>query len=171
VTGFGTIERMRADEDAMARAAGVLRASRPEDIVDAAEKIVARTRELEDELRALKSAHARGRATELAAGAVDGGVVARVDGLDAGALRELAAAVRELGVAVVVLGGSPTGEGATLVAAVAKDSGRAAVDVIADAARTVGGGAGGRGDMATAGGKLPARIDEALDQVREALGR
>ena len=173
VTGFGTIERMRAEEDAMARPPSSSRASRPEDIVDAAEKIVARARELEDELRALRTAPGRGgRAAELASGAVDGVVVARVDGLDAGALRELAVGrARPGGGTVVVLGGSPTGEGVALVAAVAKDSGATAVELIADAARTVGGGAGGRGDMATAGGKLPARIDEALDQVRAALGR
>ena len=171
VTGFGTIARVRAEEDALARAASLLRASRPEDIVDAAEKLVARTRELEDELRALRGAQARGQAAALAATATAGAVVARVDGLDAGVMRELAVAVRDQpGITTVVLGGSPTGDGATLVAAVTKESGRAAGELIAEAARTVGGGAGRQPDIATAGGKLPARLDEALDQVRAALG-
>src|SRR5579864_5784682 len=170
VTGFGTIERVRAEEDTLARAANVLRAARPEDVVEAAEKVVARARELEDELRGLRAEQARGRATELAAGAVDGAVVARVDGLDAGAVRELALAVRDQpGISVVVLGGTPTGEGVVLVAAVAPGSGRAAGELIAGPARTVGGGAGRQPDVATAGGKLPARIDEALDQARAAL--
>jgi alanyl-tRNA synthetase len=171
VTGFGTIERFRAEEQVLAKAANVLRASRPEDIVEAAEKVVARSRELEEELRALRAAEAKGRAASLAATATGGAVVARVDGLDAGGLRELAAAVRDQpGVHTVVLGGSPTGEGVALVAAVAKESGRNAGELIADPAKTVGGGAGRQPDIATAGGKRPDRIDEALDQVRAALG-
>ncbi len=169
VTGFGTIERVRAEEDALARAAAVLRAARPEDIVEAAEKIVARSRELEEELRAVRAAEARGRASSLAATAVDGALVARVDGLDAGGLRELAAAVRDLGVGVVVLGGSPSGDGAAIVAAVSPESGRNAGELIAEPARTVGGGAGRQPDIATAGGKRPERIEDALAQVRAAL--
>jgi alanyl-tRNA synthetase len=170
VTGFGTLQRVREEEAALARTAHVLRASRPEDVVEAAEKVVARARELEEELRAVRAEQARARAATLAAAAVDGAVVARVDGLDADALRELAIAVRaQPGVSVVVLGGTPTGEGATLVAAVDPESGRAAGELIAGPARTVGGGAGRQREVATAGGKLPARIDEALDQVRAAL--
>jgi alanyl-tRNA synthetase len=171
VTGFGTIEVVRAEEDALARAAEVLRASRPEDIVDAAEKVVAHARELEEELRAVRSAQARGQAATLATTAQDGAVVARVDGLDAAAMRELTIAVRDQpGVSTVVLGGTPTGEGVVLVAAVTKDSGRSAGELIAEPARTVGGGAGRQPDVATAGGKLPDRIDDALAQVRVALG-
>jgi alanyl-tRNA synthetase len=171
VTGFGTIELVRAEEDALARAAEVLRASRPEDVVDAAEKVVARARELEEELRAVRAAQARGQAAALAATAHDGAVVARVDGLDAGAMRELAVAIRDQpGINTVVVGGTPTGEGVTLVAAVTKDSGRSAGELIAEPARTVGGGAGRQPDIATAGGKLPDRIDDALAQVRVALG-
>ena len=170
VTGFGALRRVREEEDVLARAATVLRAGRPDDVVEAAEKIVARARELEEELRNLRAQQARGRAAALAAEAVDGAVVARADGLDAAALRELALAVRaQPGVEVVVLGGTPTGDGAVLVAAVTPEAGRPAGELIAGAARTVGGGAGRQPDVATAGGKQPERIDEALDQVRAAL--
>jgi len=97
-------------------------------------------------------------------------VVARVDGLDAGELKDLAVAVRDAGPAAVVLGGSPTGDGAALVAVVAKDSGRHAGELIAEPARTLGGGAGRQPDIATAGGKRADRIDDALQQVRASLG-
>ncbi|GAC1594314.1 MAG: alanine--tRNA ligase [Acidimicrobiales bacterium] len=170
VTGFGTIERMRAEETTLARAAGILKATRPEEIVEAAEKVMARARALEDELRVLKAASAKGRAAELAAGAIKGAVVTRIDALDQGALRDLALAIRDQpGVDVVVLGGSPDGQRVTLVAAVRTSSGRNAGELIAGAARTVGGGAGKQPDVATAGGKQPERIDAALDEVREAL--
>jgi alanyl-tRNA synthetase len=171
VTGFGTIARVRAEEEMLQRAASVLRAARPEEVVEAAEKIVARARELEEEVRALRSAAARGRAASLAADAVSGAVVARVDGLEPAALRDLALAVRDQPeVSTVVLGGSPNGQGVSLVAAVRPDAGVAAGSLIEEAARLVGGGAGRQPDVATAGGKLPEKIDEALDQVRSRLG-
>jgi alanyl-tRNA synthetase len=132
---------------------------------------MARAKALEDELRALKAAGAADQAADLAAAARDGAVVARVDGLDPGALRALALAVRDRqGVEVVVLGGSPDGERVALVAAVAKQSDRNAGELIAAPARTVGGGAGRQPDVATAGGKLPGEIDAALAQVRAELG-
>jgi alanyl-tRNA synthetase len=40
-------------------------------------------------------------------------------------------------------------------------------DLIKDAARAVGGGGGGKGDIATAGGKNPEGIDDALTIARE----
>ncbi|MHB8466374.1 MAG: alanine--tRNA ligase [Acidimicrobiales bacterium] len=170
VTGFGTIAKVRAEEDALARAAEVLKAGRPEEVPEAAERIVARARALEDELRALKAVEARGRAAEIALANVAGAVVTRIDGLDQGALRDLAVSVRDQpGIDVVVLGGSPDGERAALVAAVTKESGRSAGELLTDAARTVGGGAGRQADIATAGGKLAANIDDALGQVRAAL--
>ncbi len=177
VTGFCTIARVRDEEAALARAAAVLKAGRPEQVVEAAERIVARTRALEEELRSLRSAQSKGQASALAAqaaGNMAGAVVARVDDLDSGALRDLALAVRDQpGVEVVVLGGSPDGARAALVAAVtpgAREGGRPAGELIAEAARTVGGGAGRQPDVATAGGKLPDRLEEALGQVRATLG-
>ncbi len=56
-----------------------------------------------------------------------------------------------------------------LVAAVTADSGLNASELIADAARLVGGGGGKAADLAMAGGKLPEKLDEALDSVRALL--
>jgi alanyl-tRNA synthetase len=90
-------------------------------------------------------------------------VVTRIDGLSPGDLRELALAVRQQpGVAVVVLAGVSDTGGVSLVSAVTPGSGKVAGDLIKDAAKAVGGGGGGKGDIATAGGKNPAGLDEAL---------
>ena len=90
-------------------------------------------------------------------------VVTRVDGLAPGDLRELALAVRQQpGVDVVVLGGVSDTGGVSLVGAVTPASGKVAGDLIKDAAKAVGGGGGGKGDVATAGGKNPEGLDEAL---------
>jgi alanyl-tRNA synthetase len=50
-------------------------------------------------------------------------------------------------------------------------TGAAARDVLARAAKAVGGGAGGKGDLASAGGRDPSKLDQALGIAREdALG-
>ena len=59
------------------------------------------------------------------------------------------------GVHTVVLGGVTDTGGVALVAAVTAESGKVAGDLIKDAAKAVGGGGGGKGDIATAGGKTP----------------
>ena len=66
--------------------------------------------------------------------------------------------------------GAPEGGGAALVSAVANGSGLNASELIADAAKTVQGGAGKSADVAVAGGKDPSKLDEALEQVRAAAG-
>ncbi len=82
-------------------------------------------------------------------------------------LRDLAAALRDQpGIRAVVLGSAPDGGGVALVAAVNPDSGLVASELIAEAARTVGGGGGKAADLAAAGGKDASRLDEALDQAR-----
>jgi alanyl-tRNA synthetase len=169
-TGIATIERARYAEQVLVAASTLLK-SRPEDLTVAVEKTLARTKSLEEELKALRSAAAHGQAGELVAGSSDGLVVARVDGLDGNALKELAVTVRDHpGIRAVVLLGSPDGERAALVAAVAPGSGLVAHELLAEAARTTGGGGGKQVDVATAGGKSAAGIDEALGQVRAALG-
>ena len=126
---------------------------------------------LRDEVKALKRQTATGQAGSLAGTAVDGVVVARVDGLDRDGLRDLAVAVRDAdGVRAVVVIGEPEGGGVGLVATVSPDSELNAGELIADAAKTVGGGGGKSPDLAVAGGRDPSKIDEALDQARAAAG-
>ena len=170
VTGFGPIERLRRDEGRLGRVAAALGVA-DDEVVEAAERRVAEVKELRDELRDLRRQAARGEAAGLVSGAVDGVVVARVDGMDRDDLRELTLAVRDQpGVRAVVLGGAPTGGGAAIVSAVTPDSGLHASELIADAARAVKGGTGKSADLAVAGGKDPAALDEALALVRAAAG-
>ena len=73
----------------------------------------------------------------------------------------------------VVLGGA-FGDKAGLVALVSKEvvgRGLSAGSIIREIAPTVGGGGGGRDDMAQAGGKDPAGLDEALAAARAAVER
>jgi alanyl-tRNA synthetase len=170
VTGTGPIERLRHEEDVLAELADVLNVPAA-DVVEGARKRLDEIKALRDEVKGLRQQAAVGRSSSLAAEAVDGVVVARVDGVDRDALRDLAAAVRDQpGVRAVVLGGAPAGGGAALVSAVAKDSGLNAAELIADAAKTIKGGGGKDAFMAVAGGKDAGGVDAALDQARAAAG-
>ena len=118
---------------------------------------------VQEENKILRSRLAVFGAATLAQGATDGIVVGRVDELSPGDLRELALAVRQqVGIRAVVLGGLTPEGGVSLVAAVTPTSGLSATALIKDAAKAVGGGGGGKGDIATAGGKLPEHLPEAL---------
>jgi alanyl-tRNA synthetase len=142
-----------------------------DEVVTGIDKRLDELKALRDEVKALKRQSATGQASALAAQAVDGVVVARVDGTDRDAVRDLAVAVRDQpGVRAAVIVGEPDGGGVALAAAVTADSGLHAGELIADAAKSVGGGGGKAPDLAVAGGRDPARIEEALDHARRAAG-
>jgi alanyl-tRNA synthetase len=169
-TGTGTLARIREEERLLTAAATVLGVP-PDEVVDGAERLRAELKSLRDELKALRRQAAGAGAGQLAAQAVDGVVIARSDGGAREDLKDLAVAVRDQpGIRAVVLIGEPEGGGVALVAAVAKDSGLDAPGLLKDAAKVVGGGGGGKGDVATAGGRDASKIDEALALARTAAG-
>ena len=133
-------------------------------------------RELEKRIAELQGKLAGGATRDLLADArqVDGITVlaTRVEGLDDKGLRELADRLRDRIKSGVVVLGAAQGERALLLAAVTKDlAGRYhAGNIIKQLAPLVGGGGGGRPDFAQAGGKDPARLDEALAAAYELLG-
>jgi alanyl-tRNA synthetase len=169
LTGTGALEHFHAEEAVLTKAAELLRA-RPDEVPERIERTLEELHELQGELKVLKRQGATQDAPALAAEARDGVVVARRDGTTRDELRDLAVAVRDQpGVRAVVLGGVPEGGGVALVAATRKDSGLAAPELIAEAARLVGGGGGGKNpELAMAGGKDASRLDEALAKASEA---
>jgi alanyl-tRNA synthetase len=168
-TGARSLEEIRAAERALARAAASLRTS-PGDVPVAAERLLGRERELEDELKRLRLAELAAEAGELAARAGSGRVVVRRDGLDPAALRELALKVRDHdGVDAVALVGSPDGQKVALVVAARPGSGVDARAVAAAAGAAIGGGGGGSAELATAGGRNAAGVDGAVALLRDAL--
>lgn len=170
VTGTGPIERLRQRESVLASAASALGVP-PDDLLEGIHKRVGELRDLREEVTGLRRRLAAAEAGALAEAAVDGVLVARVEAEDRGEVRELAVSLRDRpGMRAVVLGASPGGKGVALVAAVRPESGFNAGELIAGAVEMVGGG-GGKGDLvAAAGGRDPARLDDALDLVRAAVG-
>ena len=141
-------------------------------LVDATSRKIAEIKELNDEIKTLRSAAARGRAAEFIAKNVDGVVIQRVDQMTPGDLRELAIAIRaNKDIKAVVLGGvTPTG-GVALVAATGAGIKASAGELISQAAKMVGGGGGGKGDIATAGGKNASALDDALQAAAQASSK
>ncbi len=101
-------------------------------------------------------------------------LAARGPGTDQKGLLQLADRVKQrAGEAAIVLGGADDGKAALVASfsAGAIERGLSAAEVIKDAAEVIGGGGGGRDDTAQAGGKDPAKLDQALAQAREAIQR
>ncbi|MEY2445335.1 MAG: alanyl-tRNA synthetase, partial [Ilumatobacteraceae bacterium] len=171
VTGENSVRLLQRDEKLVADAARLV-GSTSDELLSGLHRRLDEIKTLQEEIKGLRGQLASGRAAELAAAAADGTVVTRVDGISPGDLRDLAIAVRQQpGVRIVVLGGVTDAGGVALVAAVTAESGKTAGELIKDAAKAVGGGGGGKGDIATAGGKNPDGLDEALRIATEAAGK
>jgi alanyl-tRNA synthetase len=176
VTGPGAVELLRGHDELLGEVAEELRTS-PEQAPEALRALLGERRRLEKELKEGAGRSAAGPdLDELAAQAadLDGASVlaARAEVPDAKALLELADRLKgRLGRAAILLGAASDGR-VHLVASVAPElveRGVKAGAVVKVAAETVGGGGGGRDTMAQAGGREPAKLDEALSAGRAAI--
>jgi len=168
VTGQNAVEYV-LDSARTIRQLGGLLDTGPATLVEVVSRKLDEIKSVNAELKTLRTTAARARASELIRKNIDGVVIQRVDDLSATDLRELATAIRaDNSIKVVVLGGvAPTG-GVALVAALGKNIKASAADLIRDAAKLVGGGGSGKGEIATAGGKNAAALDEALRLATQA---
>ncbi len=174
VTAAPALQHIAQTDAALREAAGLLKIG-PLEVPKRLQKLLDDQRALEKRISGLETRLAVARAESLAGTARkvnDVAVVAaRVDGLDSEGLRAVADTIRDrLGSGVVLVGGVADTK-VSLVAAVTKDLTKRyhAGKLIQSVAQVVGGGGGGRPDLAQAGGKDPARLDEALDLVYELI--
>jgi alanyl-tRNA synthetase len=180
LTGLEALRYYDTERRLVAELSELLRVNRPEDAPERLRRTLALLKEAETELARLRAATFDRTAASLAAAAepLDGGyvVVGTVEGASAEDLRRVATGVRDrrAGDSGVVVVASVADGKVALVAAVSKDlvdRGVNARDVLMPAARAVGGGAGGKGDLATAGGKDPGALDEAFRVARAEAAR
>jgi alanyl-tRNA synthetase len=155
------------------RAADALKAP-PDEVAERVERLLESHKAMERRLAEIERSSTESDARALAEAAVDVDgtrlVVARRDvGVDA--LRSLAQTLRgKLGSAVIVLGTAQEGR-ANLVGAVTKDlaaKGISARELLAPGARLLGGGAGGKPELAISGGPSVERLEEAIEAVAQA---
>ena len=171
LTGQATIDSFRSVGNSATAAAKTLGVP-ANDLLHGVGRLQSEAKSLRHEVAALKQKMAIGQAPTLASQAVDGVVVARVDGLDRNGLRDLAVSVRDHdGVDAVVLGAALDSGGVALVSAVTPEGGYNAGVLIEDAKKTVGGGGKPGDEFAVAGGSDAEALDDALDEVRAAAIR
>ena len=177
VTSLGALAWLDERNDALDAVASELRC-RPEDAANRIADMKAAARDLEGKLKQALLGGSSDKIQTAMAAAIDCGsykaVIARMDGLEAGQLREAWDAIRDKAtgdVACFLATNTPEGKVALLAAATdgAVAAGFGAGDVIRKVSGYVGGRGGGRPNMAQAGGKDASGIDAALSAAREML--
>jgi alanyl-tRNA synthetase len=168
-TGKAAHEDHRRARALLASAAETLHVT-PDSVPDAISRLQASLGQEERTRRALSAAADRELASKLADAAVNGSIVARLDGRDQQALRSIAgelASRAEIG--SVGLIGSPDGEAVAIAVAIDNDLGDAP-EVVRQTAKVVGGGGGGKDRrLAVGGGRDVQEIERALEVLRRAL--
>ncbi|SHK08465.1 alanine--tRNA ligase [Desulforamulus aeronauticus] len=171
VTGQGVLRYLAAKEEQLQEIAAVIK-SPTHELVRRVEGLVQQNKALEQEIEALRNKLAKSEVQEIL------GQVQQIKGVpvltavvaapDMDNLRSMVDMLRDkLGSGVILLG-SAAGEKVNLVAAVTKDlmgRGLHAGNLVKEIAKVVGGGGGGRPDMAQAGGKEPSKLEEAIAKV------
>lgn len=175
LTSKGLIRYYDNLEKKLNEAAKVLKAT-PDNLAEKIAHLTAENKALHSEVESLKSKLAQdamGDVMDQVQEIKDVKLLAaEVDGVDMNGLRDLGDQLKEkLGEGVVVLASGNDGKVSLMVTATdaAMKQGAHAGNLVKAIAGLVGGGGGGRPNMAQAGGKNPAGIQEALKKAAEAL--
>jgi len=175
VVGSEALAYIHAQEDVLQQLQAKLQ-SKAEQLPEQVERLLETNRALEKELAELKKQNLLGSLDALLSSAEKVGqaslVVAEVAAEDPEELRELGDRIRDRLNPVAVLLGAKSGDKVLFVSMVSKPLAQAGVhagNVVKKAAQICGGGGGGRPDMAQAGGRLPEKLAEALEESRQYL--
>lgn len=175
VTGINAIREMESKNDLLKEAAKTLKCTE-KDILAKVSANLNELKEKEKEISSLKSKLIKGVEDEILKETKElkgtKFVTYSLENIDGNALRDIGDKVKnKLGEGVIVLA-STKDEKVNFVAMATKDAvanGAHAGKIIKEVAKVAGGGGGGRPDMAQAGGKMPEKIQEALNKVPEVL--
>ncbi|MBP3459012.1 MAG: alanine--tRNA ligase [Lachnospiraceae bacterium] len=175
LTGNGVMKYYKEMEEKVKETARVLKAN-PANLIEKAEHLVAENKSLHSELESMKAKAAKDalgdvmdQVTEVKGVKL---LAAKVSGVDMNGLRDLGDQLKEkLGDGVILLASDL--EGKVSLVAMATDGAMAkgahAGNLIKGIAALVGGGGGGRPNMAQAGGKNPAGIEAAIAEAKNVL--
>ena len=175
LTAKGLMDYYHAVEEQLHYAAKLMKA-KPEQLADKIQHLMAENKALGSEVESLKSKMAKDamgnvmdQVQEVAGVKL---LATSVEGVDMNGLRDLGDQLKEkLGEGVILLV-SASGEKVNLMAMATEDAvsqGAHAGNLIKACAACVGGGGGGRPNMAQAGGKNPAGVQDALAKAVEVL--
>ena len=168
VVGQAALDFINAEEKTLQTIARSVKGS-SDNVGEKVELVVAKNRQLEKELEALKAKLASSAGSDLASQAIEGNgfkvLSARIDGTDVPTMKTTLDQLKDkLGSAVIMLAAETEGK-VTLLAGVTKDLiGKVkAGDIVKECAPYVDGRGGGKPEMAQAGGKNAEGIPQALE--------
>ena len=173
LTGEGVFAYYKEIENKLAEIAKLVKAT-PANAVEKVEHLLAEVKALQSENESLKSKAAKDALGDVMNQVVEVNgmkvLATKVDGVDMNGLRELGDQLKEkIGEGVVVIASNADGKVNLMATATdaAMKAGAHAGNLIKEIAKLVGGGGGGRPNMAQAGGKNPEGIDEAIAKAKE----
>jgi len=170
VTGANALAYLQSLEDAVAKAAGALKAP-PAELNARLTQVLDQVKTLEKEVSALKGKVASAQSDELLTQAVDVKgtrlLVAQLDGADAKTLRDTMDKLKDKMKSAVIVLAAADGAKVNIAAGVTADiTGKVKAGELANfVAQQVGGKGGGKPDMAMAGGTDAAALPKALASV------
>ena len=172
LTGKEAYEAFRDEEEQLMQVAQIVKSPQIKEVVTKTEQLQQQVKELQKENEQLATKLANQQAGDVFKDVkeINGTTVitAQVNVKDMNQLRQLADQWKQKALSDVLVLGTVQGEKVNLLAAMsptANEKGLKAGDLIKAIAPKVGGGGGGRPDMAQAGGKNPAGLSDALAEV------
>ncbi len=173
LTGEGVFAYYKEIENKLAEIAKLVKGT-PATAVEKIEHLLAEVKALQSENESLKSKAAKDALGDVMNQVVEVNgmkvLATKVDGVDMNGLRELGDQLKEkIGEGIVVIASNVDGKVNLMATATdaAMKAGAHAGNLIKEIAKLVGGGGGGRPNMAQAGGKNPAGIDDAIAKAKE----
>ena len=173
LTGEGVFAYYKEIENKLAEIAKLVKGT-PANAAEKVEHLLAELKAVQSENESLKSKAAKDALGDVMNQVVEVNgmkvLATKVDGVDMNGLRELGDQLKEkIGEGIVVIASNVDGKVNLMATATdaAMKAGAHAGNLIKEIAKLVGGGGGGRPNMAQAGGKNPAGIDDAVAKAKE----
>ncbi|MDY6965085.1 MAG: alanine--tRNA ligase [Halobacteriota archaeon] len=171
--GEAAVRRVQEKDKLLNDAADILKVQ-PEILPETANRFFSEWKELKKENAKLKETLSELRAESLRSDALDIGgipvIVRQIPDADADELRKSVICLAEEG--IIGINASISGGSAILIASVPKsaiDKGIDAATIVREGSKVLGGGGGGKPDLAQGGGPNVDKIDEALEKGREVI--
>ncbi|MBE5923765.1 MAG: alanine--tRNA ligase [Lachnospiraceae bacterium] len=173
LTGKGVLNYYKGLEEKLAKASELLKTN-PDQLVDKIGHTLAQVKELSSENESLKAKLANESLGDVTSDMISVGdfnvIATAVDGVDMNGLRDLGDQLKEKVSEGIVVIASANGDKVNLIVMAtdaAVKAGAHAGNLIKEVAPLVGGGGGGRPNMAQAGGKNPAGINDVISKAYE----
>ncbi len=175
VTGYGVLNVYEENDMIMNRVKEVLKIG-GKNIMNKINSLIDENKSLSKELAQLKSKMSMGHIDEFITKKKDVNgvsvVCAKINDMEMNDLRNMGDKIKDKLQSGIVVLASPLGEKVSFIVMVTDDvikKGAKAGDIVKAAATAAGGGGGGRPNMAQAGGKNPAKTDEALKEAMRVI--